>query len=443
MKENVFESEHIERSIFRLAFPSVMSSLITIIYNLTDMFFIGQTGDANQVAAIALCMPVFLILMALGGIFGIGGSSLISRLLGKKNYYSIKVASSLCCYLIIIAGFIYNFIIVAFMPTVLHLMGTTPLTQELARSYLLSVSFGAYFVIFTMAFSNILRSEGASKEAMHGILIGNLINIILDPLFILYFNLGVLGAGIATVIGNIVSTLFFIRYILRNKKTNLSINFKYCKFRKAILFEVLTVGFPASLGGTLMSMAHIFLNNFLVKYGEVAIASMGIAGRAFSVMPIIQMGFSHGVQPLVGYNYAALKHEKMHKVILKALKISFILGILLSSLFIIFSYDIARFFINDNEVLKLAPKFIKIIAITGPFVGLFFVFVVVFQSIGKAWPSLVLSTSRQGLVYIPALFISDYFFKLGGVVCAQPLSDFFAFSLAFIIFLKIKELRKR
>ena len=443
MKEDVFESEHIGRSIFRLAFPSVMSSLITIIYNLTDMFFIGQTGDANQVAAIALCMPVFLILMALGGIFGIGGSSLISRLLGKKNYYSIKVASSFCCYSIIIAGFIYNFIIVAFMPTVLHLMGTTPLTQELARSYLLSVSFGAYFVIFTMAFSNILRSEGASKEAMHGILIGNLINIILDPLFILYFNLGVLGAGIATVIGNIVSTLFFIRYILRNKKTNLSINFKYCKFRKAILFEVLTVGFPASLGGTLMSMAHIFLNNFLVKYGEVVIASMGIAGRAFSVMPIIQMGFSHGVQPLVGYNYAALKHEKMHKVIFKALKISFILGILLSSLFIIFSYDIARFFINDNEVLKLAPNFIKIIAITGPFVGLFFVFVVVFQSIGKAWPSLVLSTSRQGLVYIPALFISDYFFKLGGVVCAQPLSDFFAFSLAFIIFLKIKELRKR
>ena len=440
MKEDVFESEHIGRSIFRLAFPSVMSSLITIVYNLTDMFFIGQTGDANQVAAIALCVPVFLILMALGGIFGVGGSSLISRLLGKKNYHSIKVASSLCCYLILIAGFIYNFIIVFFTPTVLHLMGTTPLTEGLAKSYLLTVSFGAYFVIFTVAFSNILRSEGASKEAMHGILFGTVINIILDPIFILYFKLGVLGAGIATVIGNVVSALFFIRYILGNKKTNLSINFKYCKIRKAILFEILSVGFPASLGGTLMSVAHIFLNNFLIKYGEIAVASMGVAGRAFSMIPIIQMGFSHGVQPLVGYNFAALKHQKMRRVIFKALRISLVMGLVFSFIFVFFAPNIIRFFIDNEDVLQMGARFLRIIAITGPFVGLFFVFIVVFQSIGKAWPSLILSTSRQGLVYIPALFIGDYLFKLNGVVCAQALSDFFAFSLSFVIFLKMKEL---
>lgn len=440
MKENVFESEHIGRSIFRLSFPAVLSSLITIIYNLTDMFFIGQTGDPNQVAAIALTTPVFLILMALGGIFGVGGSSIISRLLGKRNFNSIKVASSLCCYLTLIAGIVYNLIIVCFTPTVLKLMGATPIIEPLAKNYLLSVSYGAYFVIFTVAFSNILRSEGASKEAMHGILVGSIVNIILDPIFILYFNLGVLGAGIATVVGNMCSAFFYIKYILKNKKTNLSINLKYFRIKKSLLSEIFSVGLPASLGGTLMSVAHIFLNNFLIKYGEVAVAAMGVAGRAFSMIPIIQMGFSQGIQPLVGYNFAALKYDKMRKVIFKALRISLVMGISFSLLFIIFSHSVIRFFIDNDEVLSIAPQFLRVIAVTGPFIGLFFIFITVFQSIGKAWPSLLLSTSRQGIVYIPALYINDHLFKLDGVVFSQPISDLFAFSFALLIFIKMREL---
>ncbi len=437
MKEDIFESDNIEKSIFRMAFPAILSSIVTIIYNLTDIFFIGQTGDPRQVAAITISTPVFLILPAFSSIFGMGGGSLISRLLGKKDYDSIKNASSFCFYAGLISSFIFNVIMILLMDPFLFAMGISEETMKFTKEYLTLISFSAYFITFSASFAQIIRSEGASKETTIGIIIGNITNIILDPIFILYFDMGVLGAGIATVIGNIATTIYYLRYLKVHKETKLSISFKFLKIKKHQLYEIFSIGFSSSFAGFLMSISQIIFNKFFALYGDLAIASAGIAMRIFSLVPLIQMGFSFGVQPLLGYNHAALKYEKFRKILIKSTITSIVLSAILILPLTIFSSFIIKLFINNQEIISEGTYFLRILAISTPFIGIFFLIVTTFRAIGKAWPSFVLSICRQGFVFIPALLIGNYFLKLDGVIFSRPISDVFAFGLAIYIFFKI------
>ena len=266
----LFENAPIPKAVAIMAIPTMISMLVVVIYNMADTFFIGQTGDPMQVAAVSLATPVFMVFMALGNLFGIGGSSAISRALGEKNPERAKHISSFCCYGSLGLGIIMAVLFLIGMDFILKMIGASENTAGYAREYLSYIAFGGPFIMFGTAFGNILRGEGASKESMIGNLIGTVTNIILDPIMILVFGWGVAGAAIATVIGNMAASAFYIIYFLM-KKSSLSIHIKDFRMGNQIASSVTAIGIPASLNNILMSCANIILNLALTGYGDTPV----------------------------------------------------------------------------------------------------------------------------------------------------------------------------
>ena len=311
--DTVFRDAPIPKAVAQMAVPTMLSMLVVVLYNMVDTFFVGQTGDANQVAAVSVATPVFLILMALGNMFGIGGSSLISRLLGAGEGGRAKQACAFCCYGSLALGVVMIFVFLAAMPFILSVIGTSANTVGYARDYLFWISLGAPFIIFANAFCNLIRGEGAATASMVGNMIGTVVNIILDPIMILSLDWGVAGAAIATVIGNICACVFYLCYFLRGR-TVLSIRPRDFAVR-GVIGSVVAIGLPASLNNILMSLTNILLNNFLAAYGDNAVAGMGVAMKANMLVVFVQLGLAMGVQPLIGYAYGAVNIKRLRGVV--------------------------------------------------------------------------------------------------------------------------------
>ena len=437
MNNKVFEEYSISRAMAVMAVPTVLSMLVTIFYNMADTFFVGQTGDANQVAAVSIATPVFLMIMAIGNIFGIGGSSYISRLLGEGNHEKTKNVSSFCFYGSIIAGIVVMLIMLLGMETILKLIGSSVNTVDYTRDYLAYISYGAVFVVISTTFGNVVRSEGAAKTAMVGMMLGTIVNIILDPIMILNMNMGVKGAAIATVIGNICSTLFYVIYLI-SKRTNLSINPKYFKCGVGIFTGVFAIGLPASINNVLMSTSNIVMNNFLAGYGDNAVAGMGVAMKANMLVVLIQIGLGMGIQPLIGYCYGSRNIERLRRFIRGGIICNVVFGTIITTVYFVFTKQIINIFIKDQGVIDYGIDMLRALMIVGPFIGIMFIFNFSFQAMGKAVPSLILSLSRQGLVFIPVLFIANRLVGLRGIVYAQPIADAVSLIMAFIMFVIIR-----
>ena len=316
MKTNtdLFEKVPVPKAVATMAVPTMISMLVVVIYNMADTFFIGQTQDPLQVAAVSLATPVFMIFMALGNLFGIGGSSAISRALGEKHKERAWHISSFCCYGALGLGVIVAIFSVLGMEVILRLIGASENTIGFARKYLLIISIGAPTILFSTAFANILRGEGAARESMVGNLLGTIVNIVLDPVMILMLGWGVTGAALATIIGNIAACLFYLQYFLR-KKSTLTISLKYFKIGGGIARGVVAIGIPASLNNILMSFANIVLNQALVGYGDTPVAAMGVALKSNMLVVLLQIGLCVGIQPLIGYNYGAGNKKRLMQVI--------------------------------------------------------------------------------------------------------------------------------
>lgn len=438
MNQDVFEKYPVPKAVFTMALPTVLSMLVTVFYNMADTFFVGQTGDANQVAAVSLTTPVFLLSMAVGNIFGIGGSSFISRLLGEGHEEKAKKVSSFCCYGCILFGIFMMIFFLGGMNLILKLIGADANTSGFAKDYLTYIGYGAVFVVFSNAFGNIVRSEGAAKQAMIGMMLGTVVNIILDPIMILGLNMGVAGAALATVIGNICATLYYLFYFWKGK-TVLSISPKLFSMDRDILTGVFSIGIPASLNNVLMSLSNIVLNIYLVSYGNAAVAGMGVAMKVNILVILVCLGMGMGVQPLVGYNYGANNHHRMKQVIKFGILCNICIGTLVTLIYCIFTQPIINAFINDPDVIAYGITMLRVLMISGPFIGIMFVFNFSFQAMGKALPSLLLSIGRQGLFFFPILILSNKLFGLDGVIFAQPLADIASVFISFGMFLVIKK----
>lgn len=436
MKQDIFAKASVPKAVATLALPTVLSMLVTIFYNMADTFFVGQTGDPNQVAAVSLATPVFLFLMAVGNMFGIGGCSLISRLLGQGEKERIKNVSSFCFYGGIVAGIIMMFIFLFGMDFILPLIGCSANTKGFAKDYLSWIAYGAVFVVLSTAFGNVVRGEGAAKVSMLGMMTGTIINIVLDPIMILTLDMGVAGAAIATIIGNISSMVVYIIYFLKGN-TLLSISPKYFMAGNRIFTGVCSVGLPASVNNLLMSTSNIIMNNFLATYGDTQVAAMGVAMKANMLVILLQIGLATGIQPLIGYNYGSGDTKRMKKIMRFGMMCNVIFGICITIVYFIFSKPIIQIFIDDANVIKYGIDMLRAIMLSGPFVGILFVFTNAFQAMGKAIPSLILSLSRQGLVFFPVLILSNKLLGLTGIVYSQPIADFAAIFMALGIFLMI------
>lgn len=434
MKTNtdLFEKAPVPKAVATMAVPTMISMLVVVIYNMADTFFIGQTKDPLQVAAVSLATPVFMIFMALGHLFGIGGSSAISRALGERRKDRAWHISSFCCYGSLGLGVMVAVISVLGMEQILHLIGASENTIGFARQYLTIISIGAPTIMFSAAFANILRGEGASRESMVGNLLGTIVNIILDPVMILGLGWGVSGAALATIIGNIAACFFYISYYVRGKSM-LSIHVKDFRMGEGIAASVAAIGIPASLNNILMSFANIILNQALVGYGDTPVAAMGVALKSNMLVVLLQIGLCVGIQPLIGYNYGSGNKKRLMQVFKFTGVVSVIMGMLLTLFMIIARKTMIQVFINDAEVVSYGIRMVVALQLSAPFIGILFLCINTIQGMGKALPSLILTVCRQGLIFIPLIFILNALLGLDGVIYAQPAADYLSILVGIMI----------
>lgn len=311
MKDNtteIFQNAPVPKAVLSNVIPSIVSMIMVLVYNLADTFFIGQTKNAYMVAAVSLATPVFLIFMAIGMLFGIGGTSLISRMLGEGKKEKAKKVSSFCFWTGITIGIISMIAIWIFVEPISRVIGASNETIEYTSKYLAIVAIGIPFLIMSNIFSNVIRAEGHAKKAMVGMIIGNMINIVLDPIMILTFDWTIAGAAIATVLGNVFASLFYLVHLL-SKDSILSINIKDYTVSDKIASGVLAIGIPASLNSILMSTSNIVINKLMHHYGDMAVAGLGVAMKVNMIVVMLLIGLGTGIQPLLGYCYGS-KNKK-------------------------------------------------------------------------------------------------------------------------------------
>lgn len=429
----VFSSMPVPKAVMKNALPAMAAMLMVLVYNLSDTFFIGQTHNALLVAAVSLATPVYLIFMSLGTLFGIGGTSVISRALGEGNKEKARKSCAFCFWGCVFVGILLAVLILIFIDPILKLIGASADTYEYAKSYLSIIVFAGPFVLISNCYGNVVRTEGESGKAMLGLLLGNLVNVILDPIFILALGLDIKGAAIATVIGNIVGAGFYISYFLKGKSM-LSIRLKDFTVKQGIAASVLAIGVPAALGDALMSVSQIIINSQMSHYGDMAVAGMGVAMKVITITGMICMGLGQGVQPILGYCVGAKTWKRFKEVFKFTIIFALILGTVLAAICYIFTNQIVGAFLTDQTAFTYAVQFARILLSTSFLFGVFYVLVNALQAMGAAMPALLISMSRQGIIFIPALFILQSAIGMTGLVWAQPVADVLSILIAATLF---------
>lgn len=425
----------VPQAVMKNAIPAMIAMLMVLIYNLADTFFIGQTHNAYQVAAVSLATPVFLIFMAVGTIFGIGGTSVISRAMGEgKTEYAKKVCS-FCMWACVAVGATMSAFFLLFMDPLLSLIGASKDTWEYAGDYLRIVSCSGVFVLISNCYSNILRAEGQATKAMIGQAMGNLLNVVLDPVMILGFGWNIAGAAIATVIGNVAAAGYYMIYFLRGD-SSLSIRIKDFWVKDKIASSVLAIGIPASLASILMSISQIIMNGLMAGYGDMAVAGIGVAMKITMITGMIAMGIGQGIQPLLGYCVGAKTWDRYKEIMRFSLLFAFLLGFTMTVLCYLFTNQIVGIFLADESAFAYAVRFARILLTTSTLFGAFYVLTNALQAMGAAVFSLIINLSRQGLIYIPALFVLKAILGANGLVWAQPVADLLSIGLAALLYKK-------
>ncbi len=441
--QKIFSEMPVKKAVFKMAVPSVVSSLVLVIYNMADTFFVGQTHNAFQVAAVSLTNPVFVMFMAFANLLGIGGSTAVSIFLGERKKIQAKRTASFCCYASIILGIVSGILIIIFMNPLLKVLGSSENTYQFSKDYLFYIALGAPFIFFANTFGHTVRGEGAASASMIGGMIGTVVNIIFDPVFILIFNMGTAGAAIATVLGNIFGCVYYIYYFKR-KSHFLSINFKDFYFLGKAARKTVALGIPAGVNSALMSGSNIVLNNKLVSYGDAPVAAMGVAIKVYLLIVFIHMGIANGIQPLLGYCFGAKKKERFIKIFNFSGFLTILIGTVLTAVYIIFSSEIIEFFINDREVIEYGKKMLIATSVSGPILGILFLCINSMQAVERPFPATLVSICRQGFIFIPLLYVLDKIFGLNGINFTQAAADYISIILSMILLkLSLKNIKEK
>ncbi len=432
-KANVFESRDIPRSYLTLAIPVVLSMVVTLIYNLADTFFVARTNSTALVAGVSLGAPVFTALMAIGNIFGQGGSVLISRLIGQNDTDNAERTSSFCFYITFFLGIIIAFLMLLFRIPILGILGADSETFKYASDYYIPLAIGAPFIMLSFIHSNLLRSEGLSKESMIGTAGGAIVNIILDPIMISGLGWGASGAAIATVIGYIFSDAVFL-VMVKRKSRILSVSIRKLKLSSSFIRQIVGIGIPAAIANMMQSFTAVMTNQYLLPYGNDKIAAMGIVLKVSMIALLILTGLAFGGQPLYGYYFGRGDKKRLSELFRFTLVFILSVAVVLTVLIIVLSPLLMGIFMDAENIIKDGAFMLRAQVITMPLVALVLLFTIIFQSAGKVVGSFVLSISRQGVIFFIVLVIGNIFAGYIGVVAAQAVSDIITSLIAVILF---------
>lgn len=433
----LFEKMPVPKAVISLVIPTIISQIITVIYNMADTFFIGQMDDANQVAAATLAMPLFVMLTGIANLFGIGGSSLISRSLGTGDREKAKKCASFSIWSAAVLALIYGIVLYQLRPMLFPLLGTDDFTYGYCSDYFLwTIAIGGVPTVLNACLAHLVRAEGYSKEASIGLALGGIANIILDPIFIFTFGLGITGAAVATMLSNVIAMIYFICLIRKNEETTV-INFSLKKYTLSggIPKEILLVGLPSFIMLLMGTFSNLVLNKLVASYSNQAIAGMGIAKKIDILAFAIANGMTQGVLPLIGYNYASKNFRRMREVVKTTFAYTLVVSIAGTLLLFFGAVPLVRFFINDTETVAYGQYFLKAISITCCAISVTMMIITIFQATGRKLQPTILSLVRKGGFDIPLMFMMNAARGSQGIPWATPISDALAMLIALSLFI--------
>lgn len=445
-REDLFERSSIWNAIFTLTIPMIISSLVSMIYNLSDTYFVGTLNDSVQNAAITLAAPAMTLFYGITNLFGIGASSLMSRSMGLKDTETVKKASATGIYLALICAFVLSSITLIFNSKTLGILGTDSVTHDATKAYMFwTVCMGAVPGIMSIVFSYLLRAEGRSMQASIGQISGCILNIILDPFFIMPWglNMGASGAGLATFIANCVACGYFLILVIKYRKnTYVCINPMYISFKKAIIVSIFVVGIPGVFQNILNVISMTILNNIVAEYGANTVAAVGIANKINQLPIQIVFGFTQGVMPLIGYNYASKNYHRMKEAINKTylLTISSLLVILV--LFNTSGRFIVRLFMDNDEIVKTGAWFLSGFGISLPFMCIDFMVVGISMAFGMGKYPLIFSFLRKAFLEIPLIFFLNVMGGVKGIAYAQCTTEIVMAIVAIVVQMSLLNMNK-
>lgn len=431
--KHIFDTDRLIPTYFKLSLPVVFSLVVTLVYNLADTYFIAKTNDAMLVAGISLCAPLFTMLMAIGNIYGQGGSSLISRLLGGGDRDSVGRVSAFCFYLSIATGAVIAVPMLLLRRPVLELLGTSPETFRHAAAYYTVIVSGAPLVILSFIHSNLMRSEGMSTLSMVGTVAGSLLNIILDPIFISVLGWGASGAAVATVLGYALTDALCLAFVLR-KSAALSADVRKARVNRRELGQILSVGLTAALTNIASSVCIVFMNQFLLPFGNEKIAALGIVLKMTMVVQLVLVGFSFGGVPLFGFLYGAGDREKLKRLL--RFCTLFLCGLALAESLLVFllATPLMRVFIQNDSIIADGAVMLRWQIAGMVFCAVVLLYTCLFQASGKAMNALAMSLSRQGLLFVAVFMVATAIAGYGGFLVAQLVADGLSAALALALY---------
>ncbi len=423
---SVYEEKSIPKAIMRVGLPAMLGQLTTLIYNIADTFFVSMTKEPAMIAAVTLCAPILLIIMSIASIFGMGGSSVIARLLGEEKKKEAGRTMNFCVYAMVFSGVITLVLGLIFLQPLANMSGADADNMAYTCDYLKWIFIGTPFIILANGFVHLFRSAGLIKAGTIGLVLGNVINMVLDYVFIVILGWGTAGAALATSLGFVCAAIYYIVCMIceghkGNQLTSLSP--KHFLPNAVMVHNVISIGIPGALITVLMSVSNIVLNNYIGIYGSNAVAAYGIAYKLDMVPILLSVGLAQGVAPLVGYCYGGNEKKRMSDMVKCTVLYGVLMGAVFTVAFMFFGKPLAAIFLQDTDLIEQTGYFLTILCLSAPMLGIINMMTSYFQALGKAIKSLTITVLRNAALFIPGVIILNYFWKLNGVIAAQPVVE--------------------
>ncbi|BFH59490.1 MATE family efflux transporter [Paenibacillus azoreducens] len=425
-----FEKAPIAKAVAHFAVPMMLGTSMSVIYSILNAYFLGTLHNTAMLTALALTLPLFAIIMALGNLIGIGGGTFISRLLGEKKYDDVKHVSSFAFYSSLVLGLIVIAVGLPLIDPIVHGLGATPDSFGFTKDYVTIMLIGSPFVVLFFTLENIVRSEGAAITSMTGMILSVVVNIILDALVIFVFHWGVIGVASATVISNLVAGAFYA-FHMRYKSQFLTVSIKWFKATKDILGNVIKIGVPVFIMSIFLGAMSLIFNHFLVEYGDPAVAAYGISSRLLQFPEFILMGLCEGVVPLLAFSFTANKLRMKHTIGF-TIKVIVALAVVFGVIVYLISDHLIGLFTNDPQLIEMGSYILHVTFLSLFITGMTTLFTGIFQATAQGTAAFVMSVI-QGITLIPVLFIANRMNGFHGVVWSLVIADAVAFLVGAIM----------
>ena len=425
-----FEKAPVTKAVAHFAVPMMLGMSMSVIYSILNAYFLGTLHNTAMLTALALILPLFAIIMALGNLIGMGSGTFISRLLGEKKYDDVKHVSSFAFYSSLVLGLIVIAVGLPLIDQIVYGLGATSESFEFTKDYVTIMIIGSPFVILFFTLENIVRSEGAAITSMIGMILSVVINIILDALVIFVFHWDVIGVASATVISNVVASAFYTFYI-GYKSQFLTVSAKWFKATKEILSNVFKIGVPVFIMSIFMGVMSLFLNHFLIEYGDQAVAAYGISSRLLQFPEFILLGLCEGVVPLIAFSFTANKMRMKQTIgftIKTMVAIAFVFGIIVY----LISDNLIGLFTNDPQLIEMGSYILHVTFLSLFISGMTTLFTGIFQATAQGTAAFIMSII-QGITLIPVLFIANHLYGFNGVIWSLVIADAVSFLVGAIM----------